>query len=82
MVLIVPSGFHSMSLPSAEAEAKPFDAAAAAQRERTRVAIRRAGAGHIALRTDRDWVYDIARFVLAYRRTAAMLHTPPQGVSK
>ena len=59
-----------------------FDAAAAAQRERTRVAIRRAGAGHIALRTDRDWVYDIARFVLAYRRTAAMLHTPPQGVSK
>ena len=46
------------------------------------MAIRRAGAGHIALRTDRDWVYDIARFVLAYRRTAAILHTPPQGVSK
>jgi uncharacterized protein (DUF58 family) len=58
-----------------------FDAASKAQRERVRVAIRRAGAGHIQLRTDRDWVYDIARFVLAYRRTAAMLHQPPQGVS-
>ncbi len=59
-----------------------MDAAAAAQRERTRVALRRAGAAHIQLRTDRDWVHDIARFVLSYRRTAAMLHQPPQGVSK
>ena len=47
----------------------------------TRQAIRRAGAGHILLRTDRDWVHDIARFVLAYRRTAPILHQPPQGVS-
>ena len=44
--------------------------------------MRRAGVGHIRLRTDRDWVADIARFVLTYRRTAAVLHTPPQGVSK
>ena len=41
-----------------------------------------AGVGHIRLQTDRDWVADIARFVLTYRRTAAVLHTPPQGVSK
>jgi hypothetical protein len=34
------------------------------------------------LRTDRDWVQDIARFVLAYRRVASMLHAPPQGVAK
>ena len=40
------------------------------------------GAGHLQLRTDRDWVADIARFVLGYRRTAAMLHQPPQGVMK
>ena len=59
-----------------------FNAASAAQRERIRVALRRAGAGHIQLRTDRDWVQDIARFVLAYRRVAASLHQPPQGVSK
>jgi uncharacterized protein (DUF58 family) len=59
-----------------------MDAASAAQRERIRIALRRAGVGHIQLRTDRDWVHDIARFVLAYRRVASMLHAPPQGVTK
>nr|WP_294696576.1 DUF58 domain-containing protein [uncultured Friedmanniella sp.] len=59
-----------------------MDAASAAQRERIRIALRRAGVGHIQLRTDKDWVADIARFVLAYRRVASMLHAPPQGVTK
>ncbi len=59
-----------------------MDAASRAQRERIKIALRRAGAGHIQLRTDRDWVADIARFVLNYRRVAGMLHQPPQGVSK
>lgn len=59
-----------------------MDAASKAQRERIKIALRRAGAGHIQLRTDRDWVADIARFVLNYRRVAGMLHQPPQGVSK
>jgi uncharacterized protein (DUF58 family) len=59
-----------------------MDAASAAQRERIRISLRRAGVGHIQLRTDRDWVQDIARFVLAYRRVASQLHAPPQGVSK
>ena len=59
-----------------------FNAASAAQRDRIRMALRRAGVGHIQLRTDRDWVHDIARFVLAYRRTAAMLHQPPKGVAR
>lgn len=59
-----------------------MDAASAAQRERIRIALRRAGVAHIQLRTDRDWVHDIARFVLAYRRVASMLHAPPQGVKR
>lgn len=59
-----------------------MDAATRAQRDRIRTAIRRAGAGHLQLRTDRDWVADIARFVLGYRRTAPLLHQPPRGVSK
>ena len=67
---------------SDEAARRRMDAATTAQRERIKVALRRAGAGHIQLRTDRDWVADIARFVLNYRRTAAVLHQPPQGVSK
>ena len=52
------------------------------ERERIRVALRRAGVAHIQLRTDRDWVEDIARFVLSYRRVASQLHQPPQGVSR
>lgn len=59
-----------------------LNAVAAAQRERIRVALRRAGAGHILLRTDSDWVADIARFVLAYRRVASRLHAPPRGVTR
>jgi uncharacterized protein (DUF58 family) len=59
-----------------------MNAASAAQRERIRVVIRRAGCGHIQLRTDRDWVQDIARFVLAYRRVAGQLHAPPRGVTR
>lgn len=67
---------------SDEGARKRMDAASAAQRERIRIALRRAGVGHIQLRTDRDWVQDIARFVLAYRKVASMLHAPPQGVSR
>ncbi|GAB2485977.1 DUF58 domain-containing protein [Luteococcus sediminum] len=71
--------YVNTSDPAARAR---MDAAAAAQRERTRIAMRRAGVGHIQLRTDRDWVADIARFVLSYRRTAAILHQPPQGATR
>ena len=67
---------------SDDAAKRRMDAATKAQRERVKIALRRAGAGHIQLRTDRDWVADIARFVLNYRRVAGMLHQPPQGVSK
>jgi uncharacterized protein (DUF58 family) len=67
---------------SDDAARERMDAATAAQRERIRIALRRAGVAHIQLRTDRDWVHDIARFVLAYRRTASMLHQPPTGVAR
>ncbi|WP_412517818.1 DUF58 domain-containing protein [Actinomadura madurae] len=47
-----------------------YAAAAAAQREHTRAALRRSGAHHLILRTDRDWIADIARFALRQRRAA------------
>lgn len=59
-----------------------IDRAAKAQRDRIATIMRRCGVGHLRLSTDRDWVADIARFVLTYRRTASVLHTPPQGVSR
>ncbi|MEP6664859.1 MAG: DUF58 domain-containing protein [Nocardioidaceae bacterium] len=59
-----------------------YAAAARLQRERTARALRRAGAGHLVLRTDSDWVADTARFALRHRRVAARLHKPPAGVPR
>lgn len=42
--------------------------AARAQREEHAVAVRRAGADHLVLRTDRDWLFDIVRFVALRRK--------------
>jgi uncharacterized protein (DUF58 family) len=45
-----------------------YAAAAAKQRERIAAGLRHAGAAHLQLRTDRDWVTDVVRFVIARRR--------------
>jgi uncharacterized protein (DUF58 family) len=42
--------------------------AASAQRAAISDAMRHAGAGHLRLRTDSDWLLDIVRFVAASRR--------------
>ncbi len=47
--------------------------AAAAQRADIAAAIRGAGADHIQLRTDRDWLSDLVRFVALRRERAARL---------
>lgn len=57
-----------------------YAAAAAAQREVVRRALRRAGAAHLPLRTDRDWVADIVRHVYAQRRLA-MAASPKRGTA-
>ncbi len=59
-----------------------YSEAARRQRERNRRSLRRAGVGHLLLRTDRDWVGDTARFALKHRRVAARLHTPPAGTAR
>ncbi|WP_346536074.1 DUF58 domain-containing protein [Micromonospora sp. DPT] len=48
-----------------------YASAAAAQREQVRRALRRSGATHLPLRTDRDWTADVVRHVHAQRRLAA-----------
>jgi len=45
-----------------------FAAAAAEQAEGKARAVRGAGAAHLVLSTDRDWLMDIVRFVVARRR--------------
>jgi uncharacterized protein (DUF58 family) len=47
---------------------KEFAAAAQAHRDRVAAALRRAGAAHLVLRTDSDWIADTVRFVVARKR--------------
>ncbi|XRQ14004.1 DUF58 domain-containing protein [Actinomadura welshii] len=53
-----------------------YAAAAAEQRREIAGALRRAGAAHLRLRTDGDWVRDLVQHVLAQRRTAAAAPAP------
>jgi uncharacterized protein (DUF58 family) len=45
-----------------------YAAAAASQRASIASAIRASGADHLVLRTDRDWLLDLARFVVLRRK--------------
>ncbi|GIF78457.1 DUF58 domain-containing protein [Asanoa siamensis] len=58
-----------------------YAAAAREQRRAVADALRRSGADHLPLRTDRDWVADIVRHVLSQRRRAAAApaRRPPAG---
>lgn len=47
---------------------REFAAAAAAHRDEVATALRRAGAAHLVLRTDSDWIADVVRFVVARKR--------------
>jgi uncharacterized protein (DUF58 family) len=55
-----------------------FAEAAASQRSAIAGAIRRSGVDHVQLRTDRDWLQDIVRFVVARRRRRAGRPPPPR----
>jgi uncharacterized protein (DUF58 family) len=49
-----------------------YAAAARDQRDTTAAVVRRAGAAHLVVRTDRDWVRDLAMFLLRQRRVVAV----------
>jgi uncharacterized protein (DUF58 family) len=51
-----------------------YASAAAAHRVAVRAALRRTGADHLVLRTDRDWVRDLARFATDRRRRGRARH--------
>ena len=57
-----------------------YAAAATAQRTVIASSLRHAGAGHLQLRTDRDWLDDVVRFVLARRRFVAGATAGPASV--
>jgi uncharacterized protein (DUF58 family) len=71
LTLIDPETGRRREVSTAGRRLRERYAAAAAQQQRTiATALRRTGATHLKLRTDRDWVADIARHVRAQRRLA------------
>lgn len=78
----VESGYRQFVDTSNRRSLTKLNASLRKQRVRIKEAMKRAGVAHIQLRTDRDWVQDIARFVYGYRQTATVIHQPPQGVMK
>lgn len=73
LTVIDPETGRRRDVPTASRKVRArFAAAAAAQKDGVRTAIRRAGAAHLALRTDRDWVADIVRHVHMQRRLARL----------
>jgi uncharacterized protein (DUF58 family) len=77
LTLVDPETGHRREVPTASRRLRERYAAAAAQQQATvTAAIKRSGAGHLGLRTDRDWVADIVRHVHAQRRLGRAARRP------
>ncbi|TDE33488.1 DUF58 domain-containing protein [Actinomadura sp. 6K520] len=72
LTLVDPETGRRREVPTAGRRLRErYAAAAAGQRREIAAGLRRAGAAHLRLRTDGDWVRDLVRHVLAQRRVAA-----------
>jgi uncharacterized protein (DUF58 family) len=70
LTLVDPETGRRREVRTSRSVRERYAAGALAQRRATRDALRRAGAGHLRLSTDADWVRDVARYVLQHRRLA------------
>ena len=69
LTVVDPESGETLEVPTGNAEfRRRFAEGAAAQRRLIAAGLRRAGAGHLQLRTDRDWLMDVVRFVADRRR--------------
>jgi uncharacterized protein (DUF58 family) len=67
--MVDPESGEQIEVPTQDAELRErYAAAARIQREAIATGLRRAGAAHLRLQTDRDWLVDIVRFVGEQRR--------------
>ena len=74
LTLVDPETGRRMEVQTAKAALRQrYAEAAAAQRAEIDAAIRRSGAHHLVLRTDRDWLRDVVDYVLSARRRRAGL---------
>ena len=69
LAVVDPETGRTREVPTNRRTRERYAAAAAAQRADIATRLRRAGVGHLQLRTDRDWVFDIVRWVGARKRT-------------
>ncbi|MCY1141227.1 DUF58 domain-containing protein [Actinoplanes sp. Pm04-4] len=80
LTLVDPETGRRRDVPTASRKLRERYAAAAAQQQATIAqAIKRAGAAHLPLRTDRDWVADIVRHVHARRRLSRAATKPQRN---
>ena len=68
VVLADPETGHHREVTTTPTLRRRFAAEAAAHRGRVAAALRTCGAGHLVLRTDRDWIADVVRFAVARKR--------------
>ncbi len=68
VVLLDPESGRQREVETTPLLRREFAAAAAAHRNEVALALRRCGAAHLMLRTDRDWIADVVRFVMTRKR--------------
>jgi uncharacterized protein (DUF58 family) len=68
VVLADPESGRQREVDTTPLLCREFAAAAAEHRETVATALRRCGAAHLVLRTDRDWIADVVRFAVARKR--------------
>lgn len=72
LTLVDPETGRTSEVPTNRRTRQRYASAAADQRRRIADELRRSGVAHLQLRTDRDWVLDVARFVQARRAMAGV----------
>jgi len=72
LTFVDPESGDRVEVQTSSAEVRRrYAEAAATQRTEIATMLRHAGAAHLQLRTDRDWITDIVKFVIARRKTLA-----------
>ncbi|MGY1857136.1 DUF58 domain-containing protein [Modestobacter sp. SYSU DS0290] len=72
LTVVDPESGRTLEVPTGDAAFRGrFAEGAAAQRAEIAAGLRRTGAAHLRLRTDRDWLADVVRFVADRRRAGS-----------
>ncbi len=85
LAMVDPETGRRLEVPTGKASLRRrYAEAAAAERTAIATAIRRSGAQHLQLRTDRDWVRDVVAFVVSnrHRRGALVSADPLAGAGR